>query len=65
MPWVGDQIMDDENRALKKFGVTDIHMPADKVALIKSAWSKSLWALARKCCGDGADDLYAIARRQV
>jgi len=63
MPWVGDQIMDDEDRALKKFGVTDIYMPADKVALIKSAWSKSLWVLARKCCGDGADDLYAIAKK--
>lgn len=63
MPWVGGEILADETRQLDKFGVKTLHLPPAKAAMIKSAWSKSLWDLARKCCGDGADDLYAIAKK--
>ncbi len=63
MPWVGSEILAEETRALDKFGMKTLHLPPEKAAMIKTAWSKSLWDLARKCCGDGADDLYAIARK--
>ena len=63
MPWVGSEILAEETRALDKHGVKTLHLPPDKAALIKTAWSTSLWELARKCCGDGADELYAIAKK--
>ena len=63
MPWVGSQILADETAQLDKFGVKTLHLPPDKAALIKKAWSASLWDVARKCCADGADELYAIAKK--
>ena len=62
MPWVGRQILADETRKLNEFGVKTLHLPPDKAALIKKAWSTSLWEVTRKCCGDGADDLYKLAK---
>ncbi|MDE0058053.1 MAG: TRAP transporter substrate-binding protein DctP [Defluviicoccus sp.] len=62
MPWVGREILADETRELDKFGVKTLHLPPDKAALVKKAWSESLWDVARKCCGDGADDLYKLAK---
>ncbi len=63
MPGVGDGILAEETAALDKLGVKTLQLPADKAALVRVAWSKSLWDLARKCCGDGADDLYALAKK--
>ena len=63
MPWVGSEILAEETRALDKHGIKTLHLPPDKAALVKTAWSTSLWELARKCCGDGADELYAIAKK--
>ena len=63
MPWVGNEILAEETRALDKHGIKTLHLPPDKAALVKTAWSTSLWELARKCCGDGADELYAIAKK--
>ena len=62
MPWVGREILANENRELDKLGVKTLHLPPDKAELVKTAWSTSLWDVARKCCGDGADDLYKLAK---
>ena len=59
---MGRQILADETSKLDKFGVKTLHLPPDKAALIKKAWSTSLWKTARDCCGDGADDLYKLAK---
>ena len=63
MPWVGSEILAEETRALDKFGVKTLNLPPEKAAMVKVAWSKSLWELARKCCADGADELYALAKK--
>ena len=62
MPWVGSQILADETGKLNEFGVKTLHLSPEKAALVKKAWSESLWAVARKCCADGADDLYKLAK---
>ncbi len=62
MPWVGSEILADETRELDKHGVKTLNLPPEKAALVKKAWSQSLWEVARKCCGDGADDLYKLAK---
>ena len=62
MPWVGREILADETGQLDKFGVKTLHLPPQNAALVKKAWSESLWAVARKCCADGADDLYKLAK---
>ena len=63
MPWVGNEILAEETRELDGFGVKTLHLPPDKAALVKVAWTRSLWDLARKCCGDGADALYELAKK--
>ena len=62
MPWVGSQILAEETRELDKHGVKTLHLPPEKAALVKKAWSQSLWEVTRKCCGDGADGLYKLAK---
>ena len=62
MPWVGRQILADETGQLDKFGVKTLHLSAEKAALVKKAWSTSLWKTTRDCCGDGADALYKLAK---
>ncbi len=63
MPWVGKEILAEETRQLDKLGVKTLHLPPDKAALVRKAWSTSLWEVARKCCADGADDLYKLAKK--
>ena len=60
-PWFAEEIQIQEDRQLTKLGVKKLDLPADKAALIKKAWSSSLWEFARKCCGDGADGLRELA----
>ena len=62
MPWVGRQILAEETGKLDGFGVKTLHLPPEKADLVKKAWSTSLWEVARKCCGDGADGLYKLAK---
>lgn len=63
MPAIGDKILADETAALRKYGVKDISMSADKVRLVNKVWNESLWDVANKCCGDGAKGLRALAKK--
>lgn len=63
MPWVGNEILAKERIELAKRGVNVTRLPPDKVKLVREAWTKSLWAFANKCCGDGAPALYDLAKK--
>jgi TRAP-type C4-dicarboxylate transport system substrate-binding protein len=61
VPWFGQDILEKEEAELKKLGVKYVQYPPDKAAMLKKTWNDSLWELAKQCCGDGADELKALA----
>jgi TRAP-type transport system periplasmic protein len=63
MPWIGNDIQAKEDEALARLGVQDIQLSEEKAAKIKKAWSDSLWQLAKTCCGEGADGLHELAKK--
>lgn len=63
MPWIGNGIQEEEDRKLHEMGVKDIQLSEEKGKLIQKAWSDSLWELGKKCCGDGIDELRALAEK--
>lgn len=61
MPAVGDKIQAEEDAKLAKLGVKYSRFSPETFKKVKATWNSSLWDLAKKCCGDGADELRALA----
>lgn len=63
MPGVGDKILAKEDAQLNKLGIKFTKFSPATYKRVKSTFNSSLWALANKCCGDGAGKLHDLAKK--
>lgn len=63
MPAMGDKIQAEEDMKLDKMGLKYTKLSAETFKRIKATWNSSLWAVANKCCGDGAGKLHDLAKK--
>lgn len=63
MPAIGDKILADEDKKLDGMGLKYTRLTPENFKRIKAVWNSSLWAVAKKCCADGADELYKLAKK--
>jgi len=61
MPWIGDALQAEEDRALEAKGVKITRIPADKIAAMRKAFSDGVWGLGEKCCGDASKKMRELA----
>ena len=62
MPWLGNAIQAEEDKALDGLGVKVETLSPDMAAKVQDAFVDSIWALGEKCCGDAAKELRALAK---
>lgn len=61
MPAIGDKIQAEEDKKLDAMGLKYTRLTPETFKRIKATWNSSLWAVAKKCCGDGAGKLRELA----
>lgn len=61
MPGIGDKILAEENAKLDKLGVKVTTLPPALAAKVKATFAKDMWVIAKKCCGDGSEQLHEMA----
>ncbi len=61
MPWIGNQIQDQEDAALDTLGVKVETLSPAMAAKVRKAFVESIWALGDKCCGEDAAALRKLA----
>ncbi len=63
MQAIGDDILAKEDATLDKMGLEYTRLTPANFKRVKATWNSSLWDVAAKCCGDGADKLRELARK--
>ena len=63
MQGIGDEILAKEDAALDKMGLEYTWLTPENFKRVKATWNTSLWDVANKCCGDGAEKLRDLARK--
>ena len=63
MQAIGDDILAKEDATLDKMGLKYTRLTPENYKRVKATWNSSLWDVAAKCCGDGADKLRDLARK--
>ena len=63
MQGIGDAILAKEDAVLDKMGLEYTRLTPANFKRVKATWNSSLWDLAGKCCGDGADKLRELAKK--
>ena len=63
MPAIGDKILADEEQQLDKLGVKVTQLDPATAKKVKEQFASDAWDIAKKCCGDGSEELRALAKK--
>jgi TRAP-type C4-dicarboxylate transport system substrate-binding protein len=63
MQAIGDDILAKEDATLDKMGLKYTRLTPENYKRVMATWNSSLWDVAAKCCGDGADKLRELAKK--
>lgn len=61
MPWIGNEIQAEEDKALDKLGVKVEQLSPEMADKVQTAFIDSIWKLGEGCCGDASKQLHALA----